>query len=57
MGTLNFDEIKIFPIRKNMVMVTGSWKLKRDKDELGGYYSLLWKKIKGKWFIIVDHTS
>jgi hypothetical protein len=57
MGTLTFSDIKLQKIKRNMVMVTGSWKLVREKDSLQGYYSLLWKKIKGTWVIISDHTS
>jgi len=25
--------------------------------DIGGYYTLLWQKIKGKWVIVCDHTS
>jgi ketosteroid isomerase-like protein len=57
MGKLIFAEIRMKKINCKMIMVTGSWKLERDKDNLSGYFSLLWKKIKGKWLIIVDHTS
>jgi ketosteroid isomerase-like protein len=57
MGVLTFGDIKLKSLKRNLVMVTGSWKLKREKDELSGFYSLLWKKINGKWLIIVDHTS
>jgi hypothetical protein len=57
MGTLTFSDIKIKWIKRKLVMVTGSWKLSREKDTLSGYYSLFWKKIKHKWYIIIDHTS
>lgn len=57
MGILNFSDIKFFRIKRKLIMVTGGWKLAREKDVLEGYYSLLWKKIKGDWKIIIDHTS
>jgi ketosteroid isomerase-like protein len=38
-------------------MVIGSWNLTRDKGNVGGYFSLLWRKINGKWKIVIDHTS
>jgi len=57
MGKLIFAEIRMKKIKCKMIMVTGSWKLERDKDNLSGYFSLLWKKTKGKWLIIADHTS
>lgn len=57
MGTLTFSDIRIKRIKRKLVMVTGSWRLTREKDILQGYYSLFWKKIKGKWVIVIDHTS
>jgi ketosteroid isomerase-like protein len=57
MGVLTFADIKMYKLKWNLIMVTGSWKLERKRDALSGYYSLLWRKIKGKWLIIVDHTS
>lgn len=57
MGTLTFSDIKLERIERNLVMLTGSWKLVREKDTLSGYYSLFWKRIRGKWLIIIDHTS
>jgi len=57
MGMLTFADIKMYKLKRNLVLVIGSWKLERKSDVLSGYYSLLWKKIKGKWLIIVDHSS
>lgn len=57
MGKLTFGDIKTKKLSCRLVMVTGSWKLERAKGNLEGFYSLIWKRIKGKWFIIVDHTS
>jgi len=57
MGKLTFGDIKVKKLSCHLAMVTGSWKVERSKDNLSGYYSLIWKKIKGKWLIIADHTS
>lgn len=38
-------------------MVVGRWHLKRSAGDVGGYYSLLFRKIKNKWVIVMDHTS
>ena len=38
-------------------LVIGQWTLYRIADTLGGYYTLHWKKIGEKWFIVSDHTS
>jgi len=31
--------------------------LKREKDELGGVFSLVWQRFPEGWKIIHDHTS
>ena len=58
MGTLNFEIIEIkFPSDK-VGFVVGKWFLKRpETGDIGGHFSLLWKKKKGKWVIIADHSS
>lgn len=57
MGTLTFDISHREKLGKDLYFVVGKWHLKREKDEPQGYFSLILKKIKGKWKIIVDHTS
>jgi len=56
MGTLVFTIIKKEKLGKENYLVIGKWHLTR-KDEVGGHFSLTWKKINGKWYIISDHTS
>jgi len=57
MGQLKFTilQVKVFDAENAFVM--GGWKLKRAKDAPGGYYTLWFKKIKGEWKIVCDHTS
>ena len=58
MGELSFGFEEVRQIDKKNVLVIGSWNLKfPDKDEMGGYFSLLWELKKGQWVITVDHTS
>ena len=57
MGVLSFGDINITRLSRKHILVTGSWELQRVNDELKGYYSLIWEKIKGEWVIIVDHSS
>jgi ketosteroid isomerase-like protein len=57
MGKLNFTLLHITPLAGPWYFVTGQWHLQRKAGDLGGYYTLLFKKIKGKWVIVVDHTS
>lgn len=58
MGTLNFEILYIEAVGKKAAFVVGKWHLKRpEKGDIGGYFSLLWRKIRGKWLICADHSS
>ncbi len=57
MGTLTFDLLSTEHLSKKVILVVGKWSLAREKDNPHGIYTLLWKKIKGEWVIIADHTS
>ena len=58
MGILKFDIVSKELMGKEVYFVVGKWHLKRDeKGDVGGYFSLIFRKIKGKWLIVADHTS
>lgn len=57
MGILYFSEINLTRINCKTVVVSAKWQLQRENDSPGGWFTQVWKKIKGKWFIIIDHTS
>jgi hypothetical protein len=58
MGTLKFDILKIKPLGKKHCFVVGKWHLARpEKGDVGGHFSLIFEKQKGKWVIIADHSS
>jgi len=58
MGMLKFDIIKVDFISKDVCFVVGKWHLTRsEKGDVGGHYTLLWRKMKGNWVIIADHSS
>jgi ketosteroid isomerase-like protein len=59
MGTLNFTIVKVDVMDKTNAFVLGGWHLKRDsnKGDVGGYFTLWFKKIDGVWVIVCDHTS
>jgi len=57
MGQLTFSEIKITRLAPDYCFVIGKWALKRKAGDVGGTYTLLFRKIRGRWLIIVDHTS
>ena len=56
MGTLIFKVISLESLNKNSVFMIGKWDLDR-KEKAGGYFTLIWKKINGEWFITTDHSS
>lgn len=57
MGQLAFDIKSIEQLSATSIFVAGGWKLKKKDKDVGGYYTLLWRRIKGQWVIVVDHTS
>jgi ketosteroid isomerase-like protein len=57
MGTLFFTLLKIKKLSPDYSFVIGKWLLKRKVGDIGGVYTLLFRKIGGRWVIIVDHTS
>ncbi|WP_394995781.1 YybH family protein [Emticicia sp.] len=58
MGKLKFDILKTDFHSKTTCWVLGKWYLTRpEKGDVGGYFTLVLKKIGGKWLIISDHTS
>ena len=57
MGKLSFELIEVKKLSSKYFYVIGKWMLKRYIGDLSGHYDLLFKKIKGQWFIIADHSS
>lgn len=58
MGTLKFDIQKTDFHSVTTCWVLGKWYLTRpEKGDIGGYFTLILKKINGKWLIVSDHTS
>lgn len=57
MGKLIFTLIQVKKLSKEYYHVTGKWFLKRSIGDVGGHYTLLFRKINGAWVIISDHSS
>ena len=57
MGQLQFTIILVRKLSKTYYHVTGKWFLKRTIGDISGHFTLLFKKIKGEWKIIEDHSS
>lgn len=57
MGKLSFDIIEVKKLSSEYFYVVGKWMLKRSIGDLSGHYDLLLRKIRGRWYIISDHSS
>lgn len=57
MGKLDFEFVEIKRLSDNYYFVVGKWQLTRTIEDVGGSFTLLFRKIKGKWVIIRDHSS
>lgn len=57
MGKLTFDIIQVKRLSAIYFTVTGKWHLARSMGDVGGHFTLLWRKVKNRWVIVTDHTS
>jgi ketosteroid isomerase-like protein len=58
MGHLAFDIRKTEPLGPKHYFVVGRWHLSRNEmPDLQGVFSLIFRKLKGKWYIVADHSS
>ena len=57
MGKLSFDFLQMKALTPLYYYVIGKWSLQRSVGNIGGYFTLLFQKIKGQWLIIADHSS
>lgn len=57
MGKLDFNILEIKLLDKNYAFVLGKWHLARTIGDIGGHFTLLFRKMQGQWYIIADHTS
>jgi ketosteroid isomerase-like protein len=59
MGQLLFDIIEVEQLSNTAVYVIGKWTLVHDesKGNVGGHFTLMFRKINKQWVIVSDHTS
>lgn len=57
MGKLDFDILEVKRLSVLYFFVVGKWHLTRSIGDVGGHFTLLFKKIKNKWVIVADHSS
>ncbi len=56
MGHLTFSDLEITELADEAALVLGRWKLERT-EPVGGAFTLVWRRIRGRWLIVHDHTS
>lgn len=57
MGKLTFILLHEEKLSKDALFVVGKWHLSRSIGNVQGHFSLIFKKIDGKWKIVADHSS
>jgi ketosteroid isomerase-like protein len=57
MGKLDFTIIAAKQLSPQHFFIVGKWHLKRSIGDIGGHFTLLFRKIRGNWVIITDHSS
>ena len=57
MGTLAFSDLDLRPLGNDDVVVTGAWKLMREKDTPHGRFTLIFHRRPEGWRIVYDHSS
>jgi beta-aspartyl-peptidase (threonine type) len=57
MGRLTLGELEVTPLGDLAALVLGQWNLVRDSEPLSGNFSLVFRKLDGRWVIVHDHTS
>jgi uncharacterized protein (TIGR02246 family) len=57
MGRLSLSELEITPLGNSAALVLGRWMIERESEPLSGNFSLVVRKLDGRWLIVHDHTS
>lgn len=57
MGTLRFEILSADQLSDTVILIIGNYFLTRKEDNPHGIFTLLWRKIKEEWVIVMDHTT
>lgn len=57
MGKLDFQLVQVRRLSADYFSVAGKWHLGRRMGDLAGVFTLLIRKIDGRWLIVADHSS
>ncbi len=57
MGTLSYEILQVTPLSQVVFVVMGRYHLTRTIGNLDGVFTVIFKKIDGKWVAIYDHSA
>ena len=57
MGNLKFEILNMSKLSEDAIHMVGKWDLTREMGDIGGHFTLVWRKLDGEWLIVSDHTS
>lgn len=58
MGKLHFDQVNMEKLAESIYLVHGRYNLEyEEKQPVTGYFTVIMKKIDGKWLMYADHSS
>ena len=57
MGKLSFDLLQVKRLSPGYFFVVGKWHLTRTIGDAQGHFTLLIRRVKDKWLVVVDHSS
>ena len=57
MGKLSFEILRVNPVSADAAFLTGKFYLKRTIGDANGIFTLVLRKIDGRWLVVYDHTS
>ena len=57
MGKLDLTILEEKKLSAIYFFVVGKWHLTRSIGNVGGHFTLLFRKVKNKWMIVADHSS
>ena len=57
MGELTFANLEIIALGDAAALALGEWRLERESEPVSGNFSLIFRKLDGRWVIVHDHTS
>jgi uncharacterized protein (TIGR02246 family) len=57
MGELSLRNLEIKPLANDAAFVLGEWQLTRESGNVGGNFTLVFRRLDKTWVIVHDHTS